>query len=266
MLDFFTSEELNERLAEPIPYDRPRAITGAAEQINVQSGRDRVDKREASAWQIAAWQFYDAIGELKFAFNLMGQVVSRVRIFAAAVENPNMPPIEATDFIAKSEDAELKKAAEAAHTWVEDFKSRAATSISSLLRESAINMCVPGEFYVLDGYGKDYILHYAADGSFKRLLGGPEGGIVHWGPHGGMIDTTADQTETMLIAMNATTRPRRSLGLHHLGSTTTGIAGGAGQAHLNADVHRGVAEGGAHGGGPQRGLAGVEASAGQRFT
>ena len=59
-----------------------------------------------------------------------------------------------------------------------------------------------GEFYVLDGYGKDYILHYAADGSFKRLLGGPEGGIVHWGPHGGMIDTAADGAETMLIAMS----------------------------------------------------------------
>ena len=56
--------------------------------------------------------------------------------------------------------------------------------------------------HVLDGYGKDYILHYAADGTFKRLLGGPEGGIVHWGPHGGMIDTAADQTETMLIAMS----------------------------------------------------------------
>lgn len=59
-----------------------------------------------------------------------------------------------------------------------------------------------GEFYVLDGYGKDYILHYAADGSFKRLLGGPEGGIVHWGPHGGMIDAASDQTETLLIAMS----------------------------------------------------------------
>jgi hypothetical protein len=59
-----------------------------------------------------------------------------------------------------------------------------------------------GEFYVLDGYGKDYILHYAADGSFKRLLGGAEGGIVHWGPHGGMIDTAADKSETMLIAMS----------------------------------------------------------------
>jgi peptidylamidoglycolate lyase len=59
-----------------------------------------------------------------------------------------------------------------------------------------------GEFYVLDGYGKDYILHYAADGSFKRVLGGPEGGIVHWGPHGGTIDTATDKTETMLIAMS----------------------------------------------------------------
>ena len=63
-----------------------------------------------------------------------------------------------------------------------------------------------GEFYVLDGYGKDYILHFAADGTFKRLLGGPEGGIVHWGPHGGMIDTDprpeADSAETMLIAMS----------------------------------------------------------------
>lgn len=59
-----------------------------------------------------------------------------------------------------------------------------------------------GEFYVLDGYGKDYFLHYAADGTFKRLLGGPEGGIVHWGPHGGMIDIADDKSETMLIAMS----------------------------------------------------------------
>jgi len=63
-----------------------------------------------------------------------------------------------------------------------------------------------GGFYVLDGYGKDYILDYAADGTFKRLLGGPEGGIVHWGPHGGMIDTDprpeVDSAETMLIAMS----------------------------------------------------------------
>jgi peptidylamidoglycolate lyase len=59
-----------------------------------------------------------------------------------------------------------------------------------------------GEFYVLDGYGRDYIVHYGADGKFRRILGGAEGGIVHWGPHGGMIDTRAKSDPTLLIAMS----------------------------------------------------------------
>ena len=56
-----------------------------------------------------------------------------------------------------------------------------------------------GGFVVLDGYGKDYFLHYDADGKFQKFTGGKEGGIVHWGPHGG---TTAPDGKTMLIAMS----------------------------------------------------------------
>ena len=59
-----------------------------------------------------------------------------------------------------------------------------------------------GEFYVLDGYGRDYIVHYGSDGNFRRVMGGPEGGIVHWGPHGGMIDQPNSGTPTLLIAMS----------------------------------------------------------------
>ncbi len=59
-----------------------------------------------------------------------------------------------------------------------------------------------GEFFVLDGYGRDYILRYGADGRRRGIFGGAEGGIVHWGPHGGMIDLTADGNETLLIAMS----------------------------------------------------------------
>lgn len=59
-----------------------------------------------------------------------------------------------------------------------------------------------GEFYVLDGYGRDYILHYGKDGKRQRILGGPEGGIVHWGPHGGMIDRLPSGEDTLLIAMS----------------------------------------------------------------
>ena len=59
-----------------------------------------------------------------------------------------------------------------------------------------------GEFFVLDGYGRDYILHYGADGEFKKVFGGAEGGIVHWGPHGGMIEAPRSGEPTLLIAMS----------------------------------------------------------------
>ena len=61
-----------------------------------------------------------------------------------------------------------------------------------------------GGFYVLDGYGKDYILGYGADGKLAEIFGGAEGGIVHWGPHGGMMQRGSDSVggETLLIAMS----------------------------------------------------------------
>jgi hypothetical protein len=59
-----------------------------------------------------------------------------------------------------------------------------------------------GEFYVLDGYGKDYILHYGADGKFQRIFGGAEGGITHWGPHAGMMDLLRPAAPSLLIAMS----------------------------------------------------------------
>ena len=54
-----------------------------------------------------------------------------------------------------------------------------------------------GGFFVLDGYGRDFITHYGADGKFVKIFGGAEGGIAHWGPHGGMIDNG-----NLLIAMS----------------------------------------------------------------
>lgn len=59
-----------------------------------------------------------------------------------------------------------------------------------------------GEFFVLDGYGRDYILHYGADGEFKSIFGGAEGGIVHWGPHGGMVDVAPSGEASLLVAMS----------------------------------------------------------------
>lgn len=54
-----------------------------------------------------------------------------------------------------------------------------------------------GDFFVLDGYGKDYIQHFDRDGKAVNLFGGQEGGITHWGPHGGIYDDAG-----LLIAMS----------------------------------------------------------------
>lgn len=57
------------------------------------------------------------------------------------------------------------------------------------------------DFYVLDGYGRDYVVHYAG-GKLQRIFGGAEGGIPHWGPHGGMVDLAKGKEPTLLLAMS----------------------------------------------------------------
>ena len=69
-------------------------------------------------------------------------------------------------------------------------------------RPSWILHLADGDFFVMDGYGRDFIIRYGADGKRKGIFGGQEGGIPHWGPHGGMIDMDADGAETLLIAMS----------------------------------------------------------------
>lgn len=59
-----------------------------------------------------------------------------------------------------------------------------------------------GSFFVLDGYGRDYITRYDAQGRYAGIFGGQEGGIVHWGPHGGMADLRQPEEASLLIAMS----------------------------------------------------------------
>ena len=59
-----------------------------------------------------------------------------------------------------------------------------------------------GRFWVLDGYGKDYVMRYDAEGKLEGVMGGAEGGIVHWGPHGGMAMEGGEEGESLLIAMS----------------------------------------------------------------
>jgi peptidylamidoglycolate lyase len=59
-----------------------------------------------------------------------------------------------------------------------------------------------GDFFVLDGYGKDYVVRYDRAGKLVGIWGGAEGGMRHWGPHGGVADLRDPARPLLLIAMS----------------------------------------------------------------
>lgn len=132
----------------PAIYSAPRALTAAAAQVKVgdQSEADQFKKRRASAasqWQQEAWEYYDAIGEIKYAFNLVGSVVSRIRLYAAVNEDPAEAPVPIR--LSDKIDPDLSQSAERAL----DRLDSAYGGQAGLLRDAALNLLVAGECYLV---------------------------------------------------------------------------------------------------------------------
>ena len=132
----------------PAAYSAPRSLTAAASQIiiNDKGEAERFRSRRANgsnAWQSEAWEYYDAIGEVKYAFNLVASVVSRIRLYAAIVQDPSEPPvpIRNSDFV----DARLASAAERAIVRLDSAYGGQA----GLLKDAALNLSVAGECYLV---------------------------------------------------------------------------------------------------------------------
>jgi len=133
---------------QSLPYSAPRGLTAAAAQIrlNDKGEAEQFKARRAtavSAWQNEAWEYYDAIGEIKYAFNLVSSVVSRIRLYVAVVENPAQTPVAVRS--AASVDGRLAGAAERAL----DRLNSAYGGQAGLLRDAALNLSVTGECYLV---------------------------------------------------------------------------------------------------------------------
>jgi hypothetical protein len=97
----------------------------------------------SSDWQSEAWEYYDGIGEIKYAFNLVASVVSRIRLYAAAVDNPAENPVPA-----RNSDLVDPRLAEAAERVIARLDS-AYGGQAGLLRDAALNLSVSGECYLV---------------------------------------------------------------------------------------------------------------------
>jgi len=134
--------------AEPQVFDAPRPLTAAAAQVNLQDKGEaelfKARRQSAStSWQSEAWEYYDSIGEIKYAFNLVASVVSRIRLYAAAIQNPSEAPAP-IDSVSKV-DGRLAAAAQRAL----DRLSSAYGGQPGLLKDAALNLQVTGECYLV---------------------------------------------------------------------------------------------------------------------
>ena len=134
--------------ARAVAYNTPRQLTAAATQIKI---NDKAEFEQfklrrssgSSIWQGEAWEYYDAIGEIKYAFNLVASVISRIRIFPAVVEDSSQSPVAVTQSTIM--DARLSSAADRA---LERLNS-AFGGQPGLLRDAALNLSVCGECYLV---------------------------------------------------------------------------------------------------------------------
>lgn len=134
--------------AEPQAFNTPRPLTAAASQVKLDDKAEaelfKARRQSAStSWQSEAWEYYDSIGEVKYAFNLVASVVSRIRLYAAAVSNPSEAPapIDGVPTI----EPRLAAAAQRAL----DRLSSAYGGQPGLLKDAALNLQVTGECYLV---------------------------------------------------------------------------------------------------------------------
>jgi hypothetical protein len=130
---------------------RQRAVVGAARKINL-GRRSEVDKlrlRQTTPWQALAWRHYDAIGEVKYAFNYFANVLSRVRLYAAySPDDRDGPPtpIGSVGGI----DRDIVTAAR----WEVAKLDNAHGGQAGLMRAFGLNLAVAGDGYLVDHGGQ----------------------------------------------------------------------------------------------------------------
>ena len=134
--------------AEAAAFNQPRGLTAAAAQVKLDDKTEaelfKARRQSAStAWQSEAWEYYDSIGEVKYAFNLVASVVSRIRLYAAAINNPHEAPSPIEDV--ERVDERLAAAAQRAL----DRLSSAYGGQPGLLKDAALNLQVTGECYLV---------------------------------------------------------------------------------------------------------------------
>lgn len=147
-MSFFSKpvERDNVDRMRPEVYSAPRALTAAAEKVNISNSTEiqaLSDRRKADKWQDQAIEYLDLVGELKFSANLIASVLSRIVVFPAYVTSDSLVPsyLQNIDGVPDQLKIDARQALRLLGT--------GNGGVSGLLRDAALNLFITGECYLV---------------------------------------------------------------------------------------------------------------------
>lgn len=150
-MGLFSRQVDDEDRAQSVSAGAPRALTASAQRMRLDD-KDELEKfkqrKSSDTWQTDAWEYYDAIGEIKYSGNLIGAVLSRVRLYPGFNANPDQAPAH-VNAAAKLDNVQLpgtfandcERVLQRLHT--------ANGGISGILNRAGVNIWVAGECYLV---------------------------------------------------------------------------------------------------------------------
>jgi hypothetical protein len=126
--------------------------------------------RGAAQWQAEAWTMFDEVGEVKYACNLAGDAMARLRLFVA-VRPGDQPDTDPVPVLSAAEDEGLDpELASAAAAELGRLGGTGTGQLPELLRSLNINLEVAGELWLVG---------WAERGPFEPFGPAPETWAVH---------------------------------------------------------------------------------------
>lgn len=136
----------HDKLVAP-KYATFRALTASTESINTSSKDDVTElakRRSASTWQTKAWDYSEVIGEVHYASAMIGNVLSRIRLYPGFITDEDLSPADIQDVKDISDD--LKADARR----VLRNLSNGSGGMSGFLRDAGTNFFITGECYLVN--------------------------------------------------------------------------------------------------------------------
>lgn len=130
-----------------LPFSAHRPITASAQRVRLRDPAEieAIKRRSQTQWQRLSWDYYDAVAEIKFAFGLLGNVTSRIRLYPAAILSAQEIPTALSDVPDDTLSPDIKEATTTLLARISSSKG----GQPALLREMAIGISVPGECYLV---------------------------------------------------------------------------------------------------------------------